>query len=321
MPTVLEVANDALAQVASDASLILVAKWVADRYQELVSRVRFRHLRQVGEFLIPPVYSVGTVKVAQGSRTILFNPPAPPETPDAGVSDPLFAGRYFRARGRMAWYQIASAPPGVLLLKTPFAEFSADAVGYDIAPRFVPLHPQARWLGAFIFSRRRRPLTLLQPDELELLFPDRRLISTGPQVYAEVGVDPETSGRLIEVYPYSQQSEMIHYVYWARPDPPLRLHDPLPFDVDPYVLREGVLIDLMRYESGRSLRAGQVEAGAYWRNEYRAQKTSWEREIMQAVRADNGPDDLVFVLNTRHRMLTDTDIVTAYDHVIAQWPL
>ena len=102
--------------------------------------------------------------------------------------------------------------------------------------------------------------------------------------------------------------------------PPELARDSLiPIGIDSYVLREGALIDIMRYESAKAMQAGNVEAAAFWRNEYRAQSTSWERNILEAARTDKGSDDMTMILES-HGIRQDVDIRTAREHVIATWP-
>src|SRR5882724_5153904 len=74
MQSVEEVARAVLGALATDAGHVLVAQWVVERYTELVSKVRYRHLRQIGEVIVPATINAGTVTLTQGSQVV---------TPDA----------------------------------------------------------------------------------------------------------------------------------------------------------------------------------------------------------------------------------------------
>jgi len=54
-----------------------------------------------------------------------------------------------------------------------------------------------------------------------------------------------------------------------------------------------------RYEMAKALRANQIEAGAVWRNELRAQETTWKRRIEEMLHADRATDDVSLILHTR----------------------
>jgi hypothetical protein len=102
--------------------------------------------------------------------------------------------------------------------------------------------------------------------------------------------------RQVELYPYDTKETAVAYVYWRKP-PFLKLHDELPTGIEPYTLREGVLVDIMRYEMSKALEAGMVDKGATWRNEYRAQETKWAQARDAAVRQETATDDDVFILD------------------------
>ena len=70
MPTVDELARDVIASIATDANALAAAKWIDNRYKEMMSRVRFRHLRQVGELSVPGIYDTGTIAATRGSTAI-----------------------------------------------------------------------------------------------------------------------------------------------------------------------------------------------------------------------------------------------------------
>lgn len=309
MSTVRETALGVLAAVDSKAGLVLASKWVTDRYTQLCARTRFRHLRKVGEINIPAEVSTGTVTATRGSKTIIGDSAA------QAVWTADIVGRHIRMT--TTWYEIANLSEGEIRLTSDFSEDSVSAVAYKIVQRYLTLDKAVRWLGAFMHMRRRIELDRYSLAQLDAEDPARPSIGPGPNVYAEIGTDVN-GARLIEVYPYSTEEEIIHYAYWALP-PTLKAGDFLPPQVDEFVLREGALIDAMRYNAAKAANAVQIEAAAYWRNEYRAQSTSWERTILNAIRADKGTDDKSFLLKaTGNSTKGLSDIQTARDEIYAR---
>jgi len=120
------------------------------------------------------------------------------------------------------------------------------------------------------------------------------LVGMYPTQVSQLGTD--SSGDLqVEFYPYSDESEIVHYVYWGMPST-LSITTTIPPQIDPQVLKEGALIDLYRYLKARALSIGQIDAAALLRNDEHAQNTRWERIIQEARRADRGIDDTSFIL-------------------------
>lgn len=313
MTTVIDVARDALASLNTGASVVLAAKWVANRYRQLASRTRLRSLREIGEVVIPAEIVAGVATITRGSKIVAGDSAA--QSAWAATTEQITRS-YFRAR--VVWYEIESISGGQqITLKSEFAEDDITAGSYKIVQRFTALDSRARWLGTFINVRRRRPLARLSLAELNIKTPERQHVGQGPFTYTEIGTD-SNEARLVEMYPYPQKAELISYVFWSVP-PELARDSLIPIGIDSYVLREGALIDIMRYESAKAMQAGNVEAAAFWRNEYRAQSTSWERNILEAARTDKGSDDMTMILES-HGIRQDVDIRTAREHVIATWP-
>jgi hypothetical protein len=124
--------------------------------------------------------------------------------------------------------------------------------------------------------------------------PGRVQAGSYPIMVSQLGTD--SSGDLqVEFYPYADDSEIIHYVYWSMPST-LSITTAIPPQIDPQVLKEGAEIDLHRYLMSKALAAGQYEAAAILRNEKNALETKWERIIQEARRADRGIDDTSFIL-------------------------
>jgi hypothetical protein len=320
--TVEDVARAALGALDTDASLLRAAKWAAERYRELTNRSRFRHLMRTGEIALEPPVTAGTVTVTPGSVSIVADATA--QAAIAVVGN--IVGQFIRCQ--VAWYEIINyvAATGTIELKSPYSETASGAgTGFRIVQRFVTLDPSVRFLGEFVHTRRHRKLRKTNKMALDLHYPGRNLISGGPRAVADLGVDPTTHERRVEFYPYNDQRELIVYQYWViAPDISERLDTPLPNEVDLALLKQGVLVDLYRYEMAKLMHAGKVEAAALMRNEARAQATTWESAIEDIIRADRASEDVSFVLKLHGggaEYLDDPLIQDAHDEVLARWPL
>jgi hypothetical protein len=89
--------------------------------------------------------------------------------------------------------------------------------------------------------------------------------------------------------------------------------------IDPYTLKEGIFIDLYRYEKARSLRKGNIEQAALWRNEEKTQMTIWKRIIDDAIRTSRGSDDLTIILDWFGSVARFGDQRTARDYIYDNW--
>lgn len=324
MATVEDVATLALSAVDVSAERPIgtpvVALWVMQRYRELTSRTRFRHLRRVGVLDLPAAVNAGTVTATLGSASVTADADAQTAITAAGGSAAI-KQRYIRLSSNAVWYEIINYVAPTITLATPFTQDDITDSGYVIVPRFHVLDATARWLGTFVFPRRRRVLGMRSYMDYDRSAPERMLTSDGPWFVAEAmnSLATATLGRKrVELYPYSLTEETVYYVFWAIPTA-LGLTDSLPQEIDPYVLREGVLIDIFRYRASQAANAGRIEEAGYWRNESRAQSTSWEDQIREAAKADRGMDDVSFILHTSGLGSTwGRDIVNARDFVWAQ---
>lgn len=314
MSQVQDVARQVLAEVASDASHVLASQWVADRYVEMVTKIKYRHLRKVGELVQPATITAGTVTVTEGSTVV---------TPDAdalaawqAVPQGDLIGRFLRTQDP-TWYEIEQFNAGTITLKSPYAIPGGTGIGYNLAARYLTLDKDARWLGDFMHMRLWKPVTNTPLDALDYTEPARTLAQSVPAVYVDLGLTPD-GRRLVEVYPYAAQTEIIHYVFWEFPKH-LDFDDELPSVIPDYTLKEGALINAMRYAAGQAARLGQMEAAAYWRNEYRAQETRWKDWMRDAARADKGVDDLTFIVQGYGTRYGLPYIRTAHDQIYSQW--
>lgn len=308
--TVDSVARAALNAINSDVGLVRAVKFTSYRYRELTNDGKLRALRKLGELVIPAVVDTGTVDCTRDSNVVTGNAAA------QAVWTTALIGRYFRASN--AWYKVANVVGGELRLESTFSETAVDDGAYKIVQRFAALPPEVRYLGTFVHTRLRNKLQLQTAHEMDWNFPDRILSSNaGPQVVVDFGRD-DSGDRVVEIYPYSETSEILHYTYWER-SPDLEIGDLLPYSVDEYALKEGVLIDLMRYEASKAARSGKVDEASFWRNDYRAQETQWRKIRQDLLKADKGIDDMTFIL--RHAGLdvaSDGVIRTAREEIWAR---
>lgn len=312
MATVDEIARDALASIATEANAVAAAKWIDNRYKEMVSRVRFRHLREIGELSLPAVEDDGTVTVARGSTSVTGSSTTWVTDIGSGTQE------YYYFRTRTAWYKIASIDgETALTLASNFAEDDVSGGSYKIVKRHHALDSSARWMGDFVLPRLRHELGLIPLDALDIKAPGRPLAGSIPHYVSQVGVD--SSGyNMVEIYPPPVESELVRYVYWSLPTA-LTISSTIPQVIDPYVLKEGVLIDLYRYEKAQAIRKGNVEQAAIWRNEEKTQITIWERKIREAIKTSRGADDITFILEMfpdRTRMMEQR---TAHDYIYDNW--
>lgn len=306
MRTAGEVARAALADLNCEAAGVANAlRWVGDRYEEIAQR-RLKQLRKVGELAVPAIVSAGTVTVARGSDAVIGNAAAS----TAWDATPGVLGWFLQAGVR--WYEISSRDTTDLRLTTPYAEDSGSAVGYRLVKRYHACDPRARFLGDFGLERRRWRLEKRSSAWLDALAPDRRFTSYGPVVVSEVGTNPTDGARLVELYGYSTVSEVIRYIYWEAPGK-FDDEDVLPIAILAQSLKEGVLVDVMRWKMAKAENDGKMDAAAFWRNEYRAQETRWRGDVIpQLIKADSGIEDMQLLFPSA---CEPGDIRTARDEV------
>ena len=315
MATVEEIVRDLIGSIASDAGAMIAAKWVDNRYQELVSKTKFRNLRAIGELTIPATYTTGTISATRGSTTI------------TGVATDWLVGigagaqDYYYFKGASAWYKIDSITNALALeLESEFAEDDlAAGSSYTIVKRHHVLAADARWLTSFIHTRLRRELVIISLDEMNAMHPGRVLTGTYPLEVAQVGFGVAGTAIMVEFYPASNTSELIHYVYTKLPTN-LTISSTIPTVIDAIVLKEGAYVDLCRYEMAKAARAGNVDQSALWRNEMRASLTKWKEHIHDAAKTQRGVDDISFVL-TRYgnSYPLSSDQRNARDVVLDRW--
>jgi len=315
--TVDTLVRDLIASTNTSAGSPLIVRWANNRYQELVNRVKFRHLRQIGELSLPALVDTGTVSATRGSTTV---------TPDATAqaawltSPGVASHEHWYLRTNTTWYSVASvdALAATLTLDSAFAEDDVSGVAYALAKRTHSLDSNARWTGLFLFDRLRFELTELSLDELNLIAPSRIITGSYPTYVAQQGVD--ASGYLkYEIYPPPKESELMHYIYWSLPTA-LAFGSSLPQVIDSYVLKEGILVDIFRYEKLAQVKLGNVDQAAVFANEEAKQRTIWDRKIRDAIRTSRGADDITLILQmSRGQSRRRTDQRTARDYVYDNW--
>ncbi len=313
MATPESIVKDVIASLDTKAGAPLVAKWVDNKYVELVTKVRFRHLRKIGELVIPATINDGTVAVIRGSTTVTGTSTAFQTDIGAGSQTAWYI------KISSAWYLISSITSETELeLASAFSEDTVTTASYDAVKRFHTTVTNARWLGDFILTRLRASLDTISLDELNLRHPGRILTGSFPLIVAQVGVN-SSFVITVEFYPASSESEIVHYVYWDLPST-LSFNTTIPVQVDPHILKEGILIDLYRWEMARALRSGDVQGGATWGNMASRQRTIWKSYIDDAVAADRGVDDITFILKSSgSNLATRPSEMTAHDYVYNRW--
>lgn len=313
MATVDDVARAALGDLAVEhTALLLGVRWVNDRLAEFAGKLRLRQLRRLGELTIPAAITAGTVSVTQGSATVTGDATA------AAAWSIALEGRFFKIS--RTWYRIATANAiGLTLtLEEPYSEDDATDSAYVVVARTVPLAAGCRTIVGFFHDRLSVAIEQRSLPWLDMTCPDRVYLATGPQVVADIGEDAATFRRLVEFYPYSDQPEHIRYAYYVAPST-LLLTDTIPSTVDKDALVQGVLASVMRWKKAKAADAGQMEAAALWRNEYRAQETKWEAVLFQRMaKSDTAMEDLAWLSQSPTRGGARSDITTARDEIYAR---
>lgn len=282
-----DVARSVLAATDSDAGTQLAAHWISDRYAEMVGKVRFRHLRRAFSLYVPANYVAGTVAVTQGSATVV----------GTGTAwDQTFVDRYFRFS--IIWYRIAAVTPGsqTITLEQPVSEATNAAATYFIVQRYLKMPADIRWVGEVTHPRLRARLRGVSMSDFTYLAPSRQRVGPYPSYWAE-GPDASDGSKQIEIYPPSNQAETYDVFGWPIP-PPQELRDVVPQEIDAYMLREGAIADLYRYNASRALNKEppDIQAAQAWDKRYIDQLQIWDRKIQEAAQTDRGADDVSVVV-------------------------
>lgn len=311
MPTLEDVIRSALAELNSDAGLPACETWAQERYAELVAGFRPRQLRQVGSLTIPAAVTTGTISITQGQSVVTGDGTAMNAWAALGES---LVGRHIRI-GRI-WSRIAALvdlPTIQLGLDAPYPEDDVTDGAYAIVQRTVAMPAGERFFGTFVSQRWWRPLRQWTPGMLDHYYPERMLMYGGPEVVSEVG--EQGGSKVLEFYPYANEIERIDYTYWRLPELTLRSELPLPLDT--WMLRDGLLVNIMRYEMAKAMKQNMADKAQFWRNEYRAQETKWKDTQERARMNDHGLDDMQILVRTGDGT-SRRDISSARDFVVAR---
>jgi hypothetical protein len=149
------------------------------------------------------------------------------------------------------------------------------------------------------------------------------LWTEAPRFIGSLDISPvlgSSGQKFIEVYPPSNVPETYGYVYWNVPQS-FAVTDSLPPEIDEWVLREGVLVDVYRYKGEQWAAKANPDMAAFYANKESRQITLWERAIAQAVMTDNLFKNQVPV---EIDMFSDAgeysgDIVNAHDWIVSTW--
>lgn len=309
MPTVEQIAHAALRDVGDAPGVLNASAWAQERYEELAT-VRLKHLLRHSAVVVPAVVTAGTVTVTSGSDIVTGD-----ATAQAAWNADL-VGRFLQVGN--VWYRIktVTATP-TLQLETVYTETTAAGASYKVVARYVLLPDDVQYLArTFTHTRLRRPIVVGTLQELERMVPDRLYNTGGPHYVADVGVDPVSSRRMLEVYAYSTQAEALSFRYWAKPRK-FQANDELPDFIDEATLKEGVLVNCMRWLMAEALRKQDKEGAAHWRNEYRAQETRWLKVFKpQLIKRDQALED--FAIEMRDGRTGYRDVRSARDEVFVR---
>lgn len=311
MATVDSLIRDILGSHGISEAAPIAVTWINNKYQEL-ALMQLRHLRHVGELGVPAVVSTGTVSVTRGSTAVTGLLTTFVTEVGSGAQE------YWYFRTSSAWYKVATiGGETALTLASAFAEDDVSGGSYQLVKRFHALGASARWLRAVVHTRLRRRLNLISQDEMDYRFPGRLHTGIYPSFVSHVGFTAADIME-VEVYPPPVTSEILHYVYYNFA-PTLTIASSIPAELDTFLLKEGVLVDLYRYLAARAAQSGKIEVAAYWRNEARAQETAWS-DKKKSVKLTRGVDDLAFVLERFGGAgLPPYDQRTAHDIVLDRW--
>lgn len=328
MATVQDTALSIIAATASDAGLQLAVNWLNQRYAELIARSRMRQNRRYGTIVAPQPITLPTIAATIGSANITFS--SAPVDPVTGAQVSVEG---WQIRNLVTWYFITSHTAGstAATLQTAFTDATGTALSATIVKRFLPVtDPLARWVSAVVHPRRRKRLRYKTNEQLNVQYPSRTLVGAFPWCWSEgeryIGsldistVLGTTGQKLIEVYPPSNIIETYGYVYWNVPST-FAVTDTLPPEIDPWVLREGVLVDVYRYKSEQWAAKGNDVMASFYANKEARQRTIWEAAIQQAMVTDALYHSQVPV---EIDMFADSgeysgDIINAHDWIVSEW--
>jgi hypothetical protein len=164
-----------------------------------------------------------------------------------------------------------------------------------------------RWYGTFVYltatAGTYRNLDETTIEELDTLYPGLPTLVGGPRVWADMGMNTAGTFRKVRFYPAptATAGETLTYSYWINPVA-LTLTDNIPPMIPVSKLREGVLIDVARFEQAQATRSAKVDVAAVWDKMAMEQEMRWERAIFDMMRTDrvtSGDDDAIMLQQIR----------------------
>lgn len=327
--TVQDTALQILAATASDAGVQLAVNWLNQRYAELISRTRMRQNRRYGSLYMPQPITLPTVSATAGTTSITFS--VAPKDPVSGNNVSV---QGWQIRTNVTWYWITAHVSGqtTATIETPYSDATGTGLNCTMVKRYLPItDPSARWVSAIVHPRRRKRLRFKPGDQFNEQYPSRPLVGAFPWCWTEaprfigaLDISPilgSSGQKFVEIYPYSNIAETFGYIYWNVPTS-FAVTDSLPPEIDEYVLREGVLIDVYRYKQEQALKdATKVQLGEVYANLVSRQMAVWEKVIQQAMVTDALYHNEVPV---EVDMFSDSgeysgDITTAHDWIMSGW--
>ena len=326
--TIKDTALQIIAATASDAGVQLAVNWLNQRYAELVSRSRMRQNRRYGALYAPIPVTALTVNATAGSSNITFS--AIPTDPTTGAQISL---QGWHLRTNVTWYWITAHTIGqtTATLQSAFTDATGTALSATAVKRFLPItDASARWISSVVHARRRKRLRFKPWETFNGLYPGRTVVGAFPWTWTEaprfigsldISAILGTAGqKFIEVYPPSNVIETYNYVYWNIPQT-FAVTDTLPPEIDEYVLREGVLVDVYRYKANQWADKGNAVMADHFMKRELAQMAIWEGAIQKAQVTDALYHNQIAV---EIDMFTDAgefagDITNAHDWIWSQW--
>jgi hypothetical protein len=326
--TVLDTTLQIIAATASDAGVQLALNWLNQRYIELVARARMRQNRRYGTLYAPQPITLPTVAITTGTTAVTFS--SIPKDPVTGNNVSV---QGWHLRVNVTWYFVTAHTSGSTsaTIESKFSDATATASAITLVQRFIPV-PDAntRWISSVVHPRRRKRLRYKTGEQMNTAYPARTVVGAFPWCWTEAPrfVDTldistvlgSTGQKFIEVYPPSNIAETYGFVYWNVP-PSFVITDSLPPEIDEWVLREGVLVDVYRYKSEQWAAKGNPEMAGFYTNKEMKQRVVWENAIQQAQVTDALFHPLVPI---EIDMFTDSgeyggDITNAHDFIWSQW--
>ncbi len=306
-----DVASRAVSELGLPVSLKTIT-WVNNRFQQWATEKRLKPFRKLLELTLPAVVRTGVATATQDSNVITGDADA-----IAAWSNTL-VGRYIRLK--INWYEIASVGT-TIILKSNYVEDTVTAGAYNIVQRHTPLDNRVRWVGAFINTFNGNVIEKISLETFNTRAIEQSLVAGGPVQVAEIGYN-ESAVLEMEFYPPDIKDVFIRYTGYVQP-PELQEEDEIPRYLDPYILIEAIKIDAMRFKAAEAANNGNAEIAQFWRNDYRAQETRWEKMKNASQRSAESIDDGSFILKSltgvHNRDRGRGGVTDARSHLFASW--